>query len=80
MVIVVPWLSRVYVICILSAVLCIPKGEARGNTQNCMKGTNHIHPRSHGTADLYHSAPLIANRVYTVLKRTPQLLWSSHVP
>ena len=31
-VIVVPWLSRVYVICTLSAVLCIPEGEAGWNT------------------------------------------------
>jgi len=46
----------VYVICTLSAVLCIPEGEARENTLSCTKGTNHIHPRSHGTADLYHSA------------------------
>ena len=31
-VIVVPWLSSAYVICTLSAVLCIPEGEAQGNT------------------------------------------------
>jgi len=29
-VIAVPWLSRVYVICTLSAVICIPEGEAWG--------------------------------------------------
>ena len=27
-----------------------------GYTYNCEKGTNHMHPRSHGTAHLYHSA------------------------
>jgi len=42
--------------------------------------THHIHPRSHGTADLYRSAPLIVNYVFTVLKRTPQLPWSSDIP
>jgi len=47
---------------------------------NYTKGTKHIHPRSHGTADLYHSAPLIVNYVFTVLKRTPQLPWSSDIP
>ena len=31
---------------------------------------NHIHPRSHGTADLYHRALLIVNYVFTVLKKT----------
>ena len=28
-----------------------------------------MHPRSHGTADLYHSAQLIVNYVFTVLKK-----------
>jgi len=43
--------------------------------------TEPIHPtRSHGAADLYHSAPLIVNYVFTVLKRTPQLPWSSDTP
>ena len=58
-VIVVPWLSRVYVICTLSAVLCVPSGFALGNTYNCTRDTNHIQPRSHGTADLYHSAAIL---------------------
>ena len=31
-VIVVPWVSRVYGICTLRAVICIPEGAARGNT------------------------------------------------
>jgi len=29
---------------------------------------------------LYHSAPLIVSYVFTVLKRTPQLPWSSDIP
>jgi len=32
------------------------------------------------TADLYRSAPLIVNYVFTVLKRSPQLPWSSDIP
>jgi len=44
------------------------------------EGANHTHPRSHGTADLYHSAPLIVNYVLTVLNRTPQLPSNAHVP
>ena len=31
-VIFVPWVSTVHGVCTLSAVLCIPEGEARGNT------------------------------------------------
>ena len=30
-IIVVPWVSRVYGICTLSVVICIPEGETRGN-------------------------------------------------
>ena len=33
-VIVVPWASRVYGICTLSVVICIPEGKARGDTYN----------------------------------------------
>ena len=40
-VIVVSWVSRVYGICTLSVVICIPEGNARGNTYNYAKGTNH---------------------------------------
>jgi len=40
----------------------------------------YTHPRSHGTADLYHSAQLIVNYVFTVLKKTPQLPSNLHVP
>ena len=40
-VIVVPWVSRVYGICTLRAVICIPEGAARGNTYNYAKSTNH---------------------------------------
>ena len=43
-VIAVPWLARVYGICTLSAVVCIPEGAAGGNTYNCTQGTNLIHP------------------------------------
>ena len=39
-----------------------------------------VHPRSHGTADLYQSALLIVNYVFTILKRTPQLPSNTHVP
>ena len=45
-VIVVPWASRVYGICTLSVVICIPEGEARGNTYNYTKGTNPYTRRS----------------------------------
>ena len=39
-VIVVPWVSRVYGICTLRAVICISKGAAGGNTYNCTKSAN----------------------------------------
>ena len=45
-VIVVPWVSRVYGICTLRAVICIPSGCALGNTYNCPQSTNPIHPRN----------------------------------
>ena len=54
-VIVVPWVSRVYGICTLRAVICIPEGAARGNTYNCMKSTNPYTLETHGTGDLYHN-------------------------
>ena len=63
-VIVVPWASRVYGICTLSVVICIPEGEALGNTYNealgntynYTKGTNPYTAEAHGTADLYHDS------------------------
>ena len=54
-VIVVPWVSRVYGICTLRAVICIPEGAARGNTYNCTKSTNPYTLETHGTGDLYHN-------------------------
>ena len=62
-VIVVPWVSRVYGICTLravicipeGAVICIPEGAARGNTYNCTKSTNPYTLETHGTGDLYHN-------------------------
>ena len=49
-VIVVPWASRVYGICTLRVVICIPEGF-RGNTYNYTKGTN---PYTHGTGHYKH--------------------------
>jgi len=63
----------VYVICTLSAVLCIPEGEAALRVQNTFA------LECHGTADLYHSAPLIVNTVLKVLKRSPLWPWSSDI-
>ena len=40
-VLLVPWLSGVYGICIMSVVKCIPLGFTLGNTFNCMSGTTH---------------------------------------
>ena len=54
-VIVVPVTMRVYGICTLRAVICIPEGAARGNTYNCTKSTNPYTLETHGTADLYHN-------------------------
>ena len=52
-VIVVPW---AYLgICTLSVAICIPKGEARGNTYNSTRRVQtHTPTEAHGTADLYH--------------------------
>ena len=52
-VLLVPWLSGVYLICITSAVKCIPEGKARGNPFNCTSGTNPYIPESHGTGYMY---------------------------
>ena len=57
-VIVVPWVSSVYGICTLSAVICIPEGGARGRTYNSTKGTNTYTQETHGTADLYRRSIL----------------------
>ena len=62
-------LSVVYGICTLSAVLCISRGKSWRDYINCTKGTNHIQPRSHVTADMYHSALLIVNYVFTVFEK-----------
>ena len=45
-VLLVPWLSGVYGICITSS---ISSGFALGNTFNCMSGTNPYTPETHGT-------------------------------
>ena len=62
-VIVIPWAPRVYGICTLSVVICIPEGEARGNTYNYTKGTNHTPAEARGTADLYHDSANVSQTV-----------------
>ena len=49
------WVSRLYGICTLRAVICIPEAAARGNTYNCTKSTTPYTLETHGTADLYHN-------------------------
>jgi len=66
------------VICTLSAVLCIPEGEAKPEgihkTALRVQITYTLEAMVQLTfSDLYHSAPLIVNYVFTILKRTPQV-------
>ncbi len=76
-VIVVPWVSRVYGICTLRAVICIPEGAARGNTYNCTKSTNPYTLETHGTGDLYHNT--ITNLlVMTSANREALVAWQPY--
>ena len=45
-VIVVSWVSRVYGICTLSVVICIPKGEVREGVHTATRRVQTIHPRN----------------------------------
>ena len=45
-----------YGTCTLSVVICIPEGEARGNTYNYGEGHNPYTLETHDTADLYHDS------------------------
>ena len=59
-IIVVLWFSRVYGICTLRAVTCIPEGAGQGKIYNYMKSTNPYTLETHGTGDLCH------NKLYTL--------------
>ena len=77
-VIVVPWVSRVYGICTLRAVICIPEGAARGNTYNCAKSTNPYTLETHGTGDLYHNT--ITNLLVMTSANGEAFLPGNHIP
>ena len=72
-VIVVPWVSRVYGICTLKAVICIPEGAAGGNTYNCTKSTN-----SCTLADLYHNTITNAQLVMTSTNGEALVAWQPY--